>query len=74
MVAQCPSLVAFRDFHLSRLSCDELRRRVAEALDIFMFRVALAKGETHLEGGASLASKGLTAGDFDIQLVLGGVG
>ena len=47
---------------------------MAEALDIFMFRVALAKGETHLEGGASLASKGLTAGDFDIQLVLGGVG
>lgn len=61
-------------FPLSRFSCDELRRRVAEALDIFMFRVALAKGETHLEGGASLASKGLTAGDFDIQLVLGGVG
>ena len=57
--------------HLLRLSCDELRKRVAQALDVFIFRVALAKGETPLEGPGSLASKGLTSGEVDVQVVLG---
>lgn len=62
----CPANIS-----ISRLSCDELRKRVAQALDVFVFRVALAKGETPLEGPGSLASMGLTCGEVDVQVVLG---
>ena len=44
---------------------------MAQALDVFVFRVALATGETPLEGPGSLASKGLTCGEVDVQVVLG---
>ena len=54
----------------SDLSCDELRRLVAKALQLRWRAVQLAFKEQALEGPEKLEKKGLVEGNYELQVVL----